>query len=176
MSWSGRMSNEEKYCLRMLCLLRMSVNSIIYNRIFDCRRRISMNDIDVIINQLKGLYKRNERIVFDYPPYVEFHENLTNFIYRNNLDESKEWEIIKKNLVVKSSQYMITKEADIILVELENLKRILLKGKYEKFWEYVHPRIRKIAENKFFHGYYADSVESAFKEINSRVKNIYLKK
>lgn len=134
-----------------------------------------MNDIDVIINQLKGLYKRNERIVFDYPPYVEFHENLTNFIYRNNLDESKEWEIIKKNLVVKSSQYMITKEADIILVELENLKRILLKGKYEKFWEYVHPRIRKIAENKFFHGYYADSVESAFKEINSRVKNIYLK-
>lgn len=134
-----------------------------------------MINIDTIINQLKGLYKSKERVVFDYPPYVEFHNNLTDFIYRNHLDERKEWAIIKSNLVVKSSQYMVRQEADVILVELENLKRVLLKRKYENFWEYVHPQIKNVAENKFFDGYYADSVESAFKEINSRVKQIYLK-
>lgn len=41
-------------------------------------------------------------------------------------------------------------------------------------WDNIHHQIVSVAKNRFDDGYYADSVESAFKEINSRVKKIYL--
>jgi len=40
------------------------------------------------------------------------------------------------------------------------------------FWSMIHKDIIKVAKNKFEDGYYADAVESAFKEINKRVKEI----
>ena len=43
------------------------------------------------------------------------------------------------------------------------------------FFIIIHPKIKAVCQNKFFSGYYADSVESAFKEINSRLKKIYRK-
>lgn len=42
-------------------------------------------------------------------------------------------------------------------------------------WSYMHPRIITISKSRYMDGYYADAVESAFKEINTRVKHIYLK-
>lgn len=43
-------------------------------------------------------------------------------------------------------------------------------------WTLIHKEIQRVSKNKFVDGYYADSVESAFKEVNTRVKNIVKKK
>lgn len=40
-------------------------------------------------------------------------------------------------------------------------------------WENIHPQIISIAKGRFDDGHYADAVEAAFKEINTRVKKIY---
>jgi len=41
-----------------------------------------------------------------------------------------------------------------------------------EMWIIIHKEIQRVSKNKFVDGYYADSVESAFKEINKRVKDI----
>lgn len=40
----------------------------------------------------------------------------------------------------------------------------------------LHPEIIRVSKAKFIDGYYADAVESAFKEINTRVKKIFSRK
>lgn len=40
-------------------------------------------------------------------------------------------------------------------------------------WDNIHPKVISVAKGRFDDGYYADAVEAAFKEINSRVKAIY---
>jgi uncharacterized protein (TIGR02391 family) len=39
-------------------------------------------------------------------------------------------------------------------------------------WEMLHPNIAKISRSRFESGHYADSVEAAFKEVNSVVKKL----
>ena len=48
-----------------------------------------------------------------------------------------------------------------------------LDSTYEAAFRLIHPEIVKIARGRFTAGYYADSVETAFKAINSRVKSYY---
>lgn len=43
---------------------------------------------------------------------------------------------------------------------------------YTDFWTLVNPKIEKVTRKKFETGFYADTVESALKEINSTVKKI----
>lgn len=40
-------------------------------------------------------------------------------------------------------------------------------------WNTMHPQITFVAKDRFDNGHYADSVEAAFKEINTRIKNTY---
>jgi uncharacterized protein (TIGR02391 family) len=42
----------------------------------------------------------------------------------------------------------------------------------EFLWSLIHPAIAEVSRSRFEAGYYADSVEAAFKEINSVVKHI----
>lgn len=44
------------------------------------------------------------------------------------------------------------------------------------FWDIIHEDIIKVSRSKFEDGHYADSVESAFKETNARVKKIVIGK
>ena len=48
------------------------------------------------------------------------------------------------------------------------------KNQTSDIWFYMHPKITSISKPRFMDGYYADAVESAFKEINTRVKRIFL--
>ncbi len=72
---------------------------------------------------------------------------------------------------------------DIILQELNTMKMVLLfKEPIKSFinssvidWKLLHPHIIKVSRKKYQDGHYADSVESAFKEVNSRIKNFYKK-
>lgn len=43
-------------------------------------------------------------------------------------------------------------------------------------WDFIHPKIVAVSEQKFIDGHFADAVESAFKAVNTRVKKIYLSK
>ena len=40
-------------------------------------------------------------------------------------------------------------------------------------WDSIHPLIISVAKGRFDNGHYADAVEAAFKEVNTRVKGIY---
>lgn len=55
---------------------------------------------------------------------------------------------------------------------LRNLIKETAKIPRLDFWGIIHKDIIRVAKNKFEDGYYADAVESAFKEINKRVKEI----
>ena len=46
-------------------------------------------------------------------------------------------------------------------------------NKPSSIWENIHPQIITVAKVRFDSGHYADAVEAAFKEINTRVKKIY---
>lgn len=46
----------------------------------------------------------------------------------------------------------------------------------EKFWSLLHPAIVKVSKSRFLSCHYADSVESAFKEINKIGKNLLKRK
>ena len=43
-------------------------------------------------------------------------------------------------------------------------------------WSLIHTDICKVSKEKFDHGHYADSVESAFKELNAIIKGFYKNK
>lgn len=134
-----------------------------------------MVTVDALISTLKSFYTMEASIRFDLPIYEQFHDNLLHFIYENHFENTPEWNLISENLVYKSSQYMNRTEADLILVQLDSLKRKILARENENFWSYVHPQIYQVSKDKFYEKFYADAVESAFKEINARVKSIYLK-
>ncbi|MFQ3579921.1 MAG: TIGR02391 family protein [Bacteroidales bacterium] len=55
---------------------------------------------------------------------------------------------------------------------LRNLIKETAKVPQLDFWSIIHKDIIRVAKNKFEDEYYADAVESAFKEINKRVKEI----
>jgi len=134
-----------------------------------------MIDINELITQLKSFYFLREEIRFTHPAYIKFHNDLTNIIYMNHFEGTTEWQIISQNLVYKSTQHMIRSEADIILVQLEILKRHLLRKEHDVCWDYIHPAIIAVSKSKLIDGYYSDAVESALKEVNSRVKKLYKK-
>jgi uncharacterized protein (TIGR02391 family) len=55
---------------------------------------------------------------------------------------------------------------------LRNLIKETTKLLQLDFWGIIHKDIIRVAKNKIEDGYYADAVESAFKEVNKRVKEI----
>jgi len=56
------------------------------------------------------------------------------------------------------------------------LAQLLDDKLFPAFWSQIHPLIAEVARDKFEHGYYADAVETALKEVNRRVKRYYRKK
>jgi len=134
--------------------------------------------IDELIEQVRDLIRYDGRVVYDLPLYNKFHKEVTSYVIANHLDNTSDWEMIQRNLIWKSIQYLNNKEADIILTGLENLRLIILarqNGYKETFWEFIHPSIIKVSQKKFIEENLADSIESAFKEINMRVQKIYFK-
>lgn len=129
--------------------------------------------IDQIIAKFKELYKYPGTFYFDTPVYEQVHKNITKFVYSNHFEKTEEWKIISNNLLYQSFQTMSRQRADIIVVQLEKIKRRVLAQENEAFWEYIHPKIKILVFDKFIGKHYADCVETAFKEINSRLKKIY---
>ena len=129
-------------------------------------------EIDELISMARSLFDVKGRIIIATPEYRRFHDSLTEFVYKNHLDECSFWKTISNNLIYKSTQYLIAGELNDILDALEQIKRMLLKREYDPIWRNIHPYIAYVSKPKFNIGEYADAVESAFKEINVRVKCI----
>ena len=128
-------------------------------------------NIDELKDEFVKLYDLPD-VYFNTPEYKKIHNQITEFIYDKHLESTEEWKKISDNLLYKSSQYMTRQEADTIMLNLELLKRKLLSYKNDGFEKHLHPLIKKVVLNKFGSCQYADSVESAFKEVNSRLKKI----
>ena len=133
-----------------------------------------MVPVDAVISELKALYNF-PHVHFLLPEYVQFHNDIRAFVYENHFEHTEEWYIISQNLIYKSTQHLVRQEADTILIQLEALKRKTLSRENMSLWLYIHPQIERVSKEKFNHGFFADAVESAFKEVNHRVKQIYLK-
>ena len=136
--------------------------------------------IDDLISIVQKLISYNGLVTYQHPDYHRFHEGITSLVIENNFDQTEEWKRIKSYLLIKSNQHLTNQEANIILENLEELKRTILRVKVDEsqdriIFNFIHPQIKFVSQNKYFSGYYADSVESAFKEINSRLKKIYRK-
>lgn len=132
-------------------------------------------NIDDIINEFYKLHDYKGKFRFNTPEYVSFHRSLTDFIYENHLEDTMYWKRISDNLLYKATEYMTIPEAGIISENLELLRRHVLQARNEPFWKYIHPLLLPIIQPKFLAQQYADCVESAFKEINSRLKKLYRK-
>lgn len=133
-----------------------------------------MAKIDNLIQQVKDFFSLNH-VHFDTPEYVKFHKELERFIYSNHCENTKEWELISNNLVYKSSQYMTRQEANLILVQLDSLKRYILARENEPLLEYIHPQIAKVSKKLYFENNFGNASENAFKEIASRVRKLFVK-
>lgn len=59
------------------------------------------------------------------------------------------------------------------IATISYLNEFSKNDKISSIWDTIHPQIISVAKNRFDDGYYADAVESAFKEINAKVKKIY---
>ena len=131
-----------------------------------------MRTIDKLIEMLHELYSYPTHFNMTTPAYREFHTAITDYIHLKKLDDTGEWHIIKPLLLVRSSQYMTSGEADRILEALESLKRKSLKCE-EPFWVYIHPSIKNVSVINFDAGQYADAVSNAFAELESSVKDAF---
>ena len=132
-----------------------------------------MTKLDDIIKKFKDLHDVEENVCINCEKYEIARIGLTNYIYENNLNETKMWKTISDCLVYRTYEVLSVEKYNRILIELENLRRFVLNRINEPFWQYIHPLVKKVSENSFQSGSYADSVENAFKEVNSRVKKIY---
>lgn len=76
--------------------------------------------------------------------------------------ELKTYKVIIRDIITEINDLMV-------VLEKENHDRII-------FWDIIHPIIRNLCKGKYEDEYYADAVESAMKEVNKKVKAIYIKK
>lgn len=132
-----------------------------------------MRTIDSLIKQVKDFFALEGAIRFNTPEYVKFHNQLTNYIYKNHFEDTPEWKRISDNLVYKSTQRMVEPEANIILTQLDALKRRELERNYAIDWKLIHPEIVRVSRPKFRDEHYFESARCAFIEINARVKKIF---
>lgn len=133
------------------------------------------SSLDICINIIKDMLIENKPVTFVSPNYVRFKDIITRYVYERNLDNTLEWNVISELMIYTSNQTLSRAAANNILINLEKLKRLDLKQKQEEviFDNQIHGMISNVCKKKYFDGHYADAVESAFKEVNSRCKKIY---
>lgn len=86
-------------------------------------------------------------------------------------------------IIYDSSKLTPNRMGKVINDELNSMRKVLVFGDptqvssiYNVEWSLIHTDIIRVSKEKFEHGHYADSVESAFKEVNTRIKDFYRNK
>lgn len=88
-------------------------------------------------------------------------------------EKSKQRFGFQARLVIKKHNSVLTDDYEITRDVLKETKKDFYVNDNNKF--NLHPMIAKVALKKLEDGHYADAVESSFKEINSRLKKLYMK-
>lgn len=134
-----------------------------------------MTRINDLIQQLHGLLRKVPNVFFDTPEYVIFKINLENYIYENHCNNTSMWGNISQTLIYKSNQYLTRKEADFILINLEELKRYIMAKENDPLLSFLHPKIARVSQKLYLEENYANAVEDAYKEIANRVRKLFKK-
>lgn len=109
-----------------------------------------------IHNVKSDLTKLAEKIQLEYPYFSDEVLNLKDCLFNGmGIVNPFIWGRIYE-IMVAVKQPVLNKQADI--------------------WEDMHPQISKVSKKLYEDGHYAEAAENAFKEINSRVKKIYILK
>ena len=112
--------------------------------------------------------------------YKLMHEELRNFVYDNNYDNSYEWQLISQNLIYTTKEYLSKEEANNILRAIEGLQRKELKNRQLSkddisFLNSLNSQILSVVEQPYLTNQYATAIENAFKEIDHRLIKLYKK-
>ncbi|MFI3172364.1 MAG: nucleotide-binding protein [Eubacteriales bacterium] len=92
----------------------------------------TMKTINDLISDFCDLYNYPGDVTIQCKPYVDFKNNINDFIYRYDLQSSVEWNSIQVNLVTRTGEYVSVEEADIILSHLNSIQKKILSGIYQK--------------------------------------------
>lgn len=81
--------------------------------------------------------------------------------------------------LLKHKEYLFTNNGYInpfVFGQIFEILQYINNKKYNPendIWYLIHPQIILVSKDRYIDGYYAEAVENAYKEINSRVKNIF---
>ena len=141
-------------------------------------------------NKIDNLYKEIRRLMKNYDngfqgsytraEILQITNSIVDIAYsQKDSDEYIYQELmrIKNNLFFGFNMVNIFQLGEIkVLLEILKKKYENKISPHEVLLEELHPEIKKVSKNKYVDGYFADAVESAFKEINTRVKKIFSQK
>ena len=125
------------------------------------------DEIDDLILLVLKLYPKHI-VTGDTPEVAELSEKLVSFATRRSVEDELR-EVRRMHLPTRSNQRMMVEDANAIIRYLLSLRSRIMSGCSE-IKHFVHPAIWHVAEARMESGQYADAVESAFKELNNRVK------
>lgn len=108
-----------------------------------------------------------------------FFNDLLQFTKNYPIEPNSDFE---RHILIFNKATKIPNKQNIsdLKVALHSLKNYLVEeldteGVAIGIWQYMHKEICRVSSQRFHDGHFADAVECAFKEINTRVKNLYLK-
>lgn len=154
-----------------------------------------MRTKDAAIEEIKSLIERvsslkmQKRYSTDHVRWMTNVKNILEDIFGKEsryfiMFQSLKWELQEMSPleitlaggIEKKQQQIYTQDLDIaegiLQSALDSISSSSVSLPIELFWEYIHPKIRMVSESRYMSSHYADSVEAAFKEINSIIKNI----
>lgn len=105
-----------------------------------------------------------------------FHNDLLAMIERYKGDLGRDFErfILMFHKATQYPNYQNISDLKVSIYSLKNYIEDTSKDiALDDIWTFMHPKILAVSKQRFHDGYYADAVESAFKEINTRVKRLY---
>lgn len=124
---------------------------------------------DTSINEIN----RIATAIFDFPISSHPHGSITSS--RSQLIFDWVMTFAERHIADERKLQLLQEFINVLTPENSPLRNLIKEttGIYKfDFWSIIHKDIVSAAKNKFEDGYYSDSVESALKEINIRVKKI----
>jgi uncharacterized protein (TIGR02391 family) len=152
-----KLSDYEKRCDGFLQILQdMEILNLNFDTPSEAVIDVFSPEWQMFHNDLLATTKRYKAdLDYDFNPFISIFEKATKYPNFQNISNLKVSLYSLKNHILDTLNDNITETG---------------------IWMYIHPQIAAVSQGKFSDGYYADAVESAFKEINTRVKRLYKSK
>ncbi|MBI5679363.1 MAG: TIGR02391 family protein [Methanobacterium sp.] len=118
--------------------------------------------------------------------FANFMQNVTSYTYLDILKDlifndliintkNSNWNYYGEGVKEWYPKVIELLESDGFTIDFNN-EKLIFGEKIIDFWGIIHKEIINISKKKFEDGHYSDAVESAFKEVNTRVKKLFQNK